>query len=84
MARIQGVPKSKAGPIVKVMYRFGPRMMKKLTGRDPQSGNGIEPFEIWAYQPKMMMGMGRFNQAVRKGDTVDERIRNRVELRVRR
>jgi alkylhydroperoxidase family enzyme len=81
MARIQGVPKSKAGPIVKVMYRFGPRMMKKLTGRDPQTGNGIEPFEIWAYQPKMMMGMGRFNQAVRKGDTVDERIRNLVELK---
>ena len=29
--------------------------------------------EIWAHQPKMMMGMGRFNQAVRKGKTVDER-----------
>jgi len=81
MARIEGVPKSKAGPIVKVVYRFGPRMMKKLTGRDPQTGNGIEPIEIWAHQPKMMMGMGRFNQAVRKGKTVDERIKNLVELK---
>jgi len=81
MARIEGVSKSQAGPVVKTVYRFGPRMMKKLTGRDPQTGSGIEPMEIRAHQPKMMMGMGRFNQAVRKGKTVDGRIRNLVELR---
>jgi 4-carboxymuconolactone decarboxylase len=81
MARIEGVSKSEAGPIVKLAYRFGPRMMRKLTGRDPRRGNGIEPMEIWAYQPKMMVGMGRFNQAVRKGKTVDERTRNLVELK---
>jgi len=81
MARIEGVSKSQAGPIVRLVYRFGPRMMKKMTGRDPQTGNGIEPMEIWAYQPKMMMGMGWFNQAVRSGKTVDERIKNLVELK---
>ena len=81
MARIEGVAKSQAGPIVKLVYRFGPRMMRKMTGRDPQTGSGIEPIEVWAYQPKMMMGMGRFNQAVRKGKTVDERIKNLVELK---
>ena len=81
MARIQGVPKRKASPMVKMAYRFGPKMMKKLTGREPQSGNGLEPFEIWAYQPKMMMGMGKFNQAVRKGTSVDERLKNLVELK---
>jgi len=81
MARIKGVSRSQAGPIVKLAYRFGPRMMKKLTGRDPQTGSGIEPVEIWAYQPKMMMGMGMFNQAVRSGKSVDERIKNLVELK---
>jgi AhpD family alkylhydroperoxidase len=81
MARIEGVPASKAGPVVRIVYRFGPRMMRKLTGRDPQAGSGMEPMEIWALQPKMMMGMGRFNQAVRKGAAVDERIRNLVELK---
>jgi alkylhydroperoxidase family enzyme len=81
MPRIEGVPKSKAGSIVKLVYRFGPRAMKKLTGRDPQTGNGIEPMEIWAHVPKMMMGMGVFNQTVRTGKTVDERIRNLVELK---
>jgi alkylhydroperoxidase family enzyme len=81
MPRIEGVPASKAGPVVKLVYRFGPRAMKKLTGRAPQTGSGIEPIEIWAHQPKMMMGMGKFNQAIRKGKTVDERIRNLVELK---
>ena len=81
MARIRGVPKSQAGLVVKLVYRFGPRMMTKMTGRDPRAGNGIEPIEIWAHQPKMMIGMGRFNQAVRKGKTVDERIKNLVELK---
>jgi AhpD family alkylhydroperoxidase len=81
MARMQGVPKSHAGPIVSLVYRFGPRMMKKLAGRDPQIGSGMEPMEIWAYQPKMMMGMGRFNQAVRKGKAVDERTKNLLELK---
>jgi AhpD family alkylhydroperoxidase len=81
MARIQGVSKSKAGPIVRLVYRLGPRMTKKLTGREPQTGNGMEPIEIWAYQPKMMMGMGKFNQAVRKKKSVDERLRNLVELK---
>jgi AhpD family alkylhydroperoxidase len=81
MARINGVSKRKAGPMVRLIYRLGPRMMKKMTGREPQTGSGLEPMEIWAYQPKMMVGMGRFNQAVRKGKTVDERIKNLVELK---
>jgi hypothetical protein len=81
MARIEGVSKNKAGPMVRLIYRLGPRMMKKLTGRGPQTGTGLEPMEIWAYQPKMMMGMGRFNQAVRKGKSVDERLKNLVELK---
>jgi len=81
MARMEGVSKSQAGLVVRLVYRFGPKAMKKLTGRDPQTGNGIEPIQIWAYQPKMMVGMGRFNQAIRKGKTVDERIKNLVELK---
>jgi AhpD family alkylhydroperoxidase len=81
MARIQGVSKSKAGPIVRLIYRLGPRMMKKLSGREPQTGNGLEPIEIWAHQPKMMMGMGKFNQAVRKGKSVDQRLKNLIELK---
>jgi AhpD family alkylhydroperoxidase len=44
-------------------------------------GSGLEPMEIWAHQPKMMIGMGRFNQAIRKGNSVDERLKYLVELK---
>jgi AhpD family alkylhydroperoxidase len=81
MARIAGVPKSDASPMVKIFYRFGPKMMKRMTGRAPASGSGLEPMEIWAYQPKMMIAMGKFNQAIRKGSSVDERLKNLIELK---
>ena len=81
MARINGVQQADAGFKVKLVYWFGPKMMKKLAGREPQIGRGIEPMEIWAHQPKMMFGMGKFNQAVRKAHSVDERLKNLVELK---
>ncbi len=81
MARIQGVPHQQAGPMVKLVYRFMRRGMKKLTGREAAHGSGIEPVEIWAHQPKMMSGMGKFQQAVRRGHTVDERLKYLVELK---
>jgi alkylhydroperoxidase family enzyme len=81
MARIQGVSREQAGPMVRLVYFFMTRGFKKLTGREPAHGNGIEPVEVWAHQPKMMSGMGKFNQAVRKGRDVDERTKNLVELK---
>jgi AhpD family alkylhydroperoxidase len=81
MARIQGVPQDQAGPVVKLVYWFMRRGLKKLTGRAAAHGSGIEPIEIWAHQPKMMSGMGKFQQAVRKGHSVDERLKNLVELK---
>jgi hypothetical protein len=35
MARIEGVSKDQAGPVVRLVYRFMTRGMKKLTGRAP-------------------------------------------------
>ena len=81
MARIEGVPQDQAGPMLKLLYRFMRRGMKNLAGRDAAHGSGIEPIEIWAVQPKMMRGMGKFQQAVRKADGVDERTKNLVELK---
>lgn len=81
MARIQPVPKEKAGPMVRLVYAFMPRSMRKMTGRAPARGDGVEPIGIWAHQPKMLTGMGRFQGAVRKGGDVDERVKNLVELK---
>jgi len=81
MARIQGVPRSEAGPMVKLVYRLGPRMMRRLTGRAATVGSGIQPMEIWAHKPKLMTAMGKFNGAVRKPGALEERIRNLCELK---
>jgi len=81
MARIQGVPQKQAGPVVKLVYRFMRRGMTKMTGREPAHGDGIEPVAIWAHQPKMMSGMGKFQGAVRKGRSVSERTKYLVELK---
>ena len=81
MARIQGVPEKQAGPIVRLVYRLMRRGVKKMTGREAAHGDGIEPIAIWAHQPKMMSGMGKFQGAVRKGNTVDERLKYMVELK---
>jgi AhpD family alkylhydroperoxidase len=81
MARIEGVTQADAGPVVKVVYWFMRRGMRKLTGREPARGSGIEPIELWAYRPKMMTGMGKFQQAVRKGHDLNDRLRYLIELK---
>jgi AhpD family alkylhydroperoxidase len=81
MARIQGVQQGQAGPMVKLVYWFMRRGMNQMTGRGPANGSGIEPVEIWAHRPKMMSGMGKFQQAVRKGNAVEERLKNLIELK---
>jgi alkylhydroperoxidase family enzyme len=81
MARIQGVERKQAGPVVKLVLRFMRKGTSKMTGREAAHGSGIEPLEIWARQPKMMSGMGKFQQAVRKRDSVDERLKYMIELK---
>jgi alkylhydroperoxidase family enzyme len=82
MARIDGVREADAGLKVKLVYWFMRKGMVKLTGRAPAAGrSGIEPIEVWARQPRMLNGMGRFQQAVRKAHAVDERLKNLVELK---
>ena len=53
-----------------------------MTGRAPAAGrSSIEPIEVWAHRPKLLSGMGKFQQVVRKAHTVDERLKNLVELK---
>ncbi|HUD80332.1 MAG TPA: carboxymuconolactone decarboxylase family protein [Streptosporangiaceae bacterium] len=82
MTRISLVESKDAGLKVKLVYWFMRKGMGKLTGRPPAAGkSGIEPVEAWAHQPKLMSGMGKFQQAVRKANTVDERLKYLVELK---
>jgi alkylhydroperoxidase family enzyme len=81
MARIQGVARNQAGPVVRLVYRLMGRSVRKMTGREAARGSGLEPLEIWAHRPRMMSGMGKFQGAVRKGRGLDERLKLLVELK---
>jgi alkylhydroperoxidase family enzyme len=82
MARISGVQPADAGLKVKLVYWFMRKGTAKVTGRRPAAGrSGIEPIEVWAIQPRLLSGMGKFQQAVRKAHTVDERVKSLVELK---
>jgi AhpD family alkylhydroperoxidase len=82
VARIDGVEQADAGLKVRLVYWFVRKGIPKMTGRAPASGgSGIEPIEVWAHQPKLLSGMGKFQQAVRKAHTVDERLKNLIELK---
>jgi alkylhydroperoxidase family enzyme len=67
--------------MVRVVYRFVRKGMRAMTGREAARGSGIEPVEVWAHHPKLMSGMGRFQRAVRKAHSVDERLKYLVELK---
>ena len=81
MARVQGVARKGAPLSVKLAYWYMRRAMKQMTGSEPAHGSGIEPIEIWAHQPKMLSGMGKMEGAVRKGSSVDERLKYLVEAK---
>ncbi len=82
MARIDGVQQADAGLKIKLVYWFMRKGMAKLTGHAPAAGgSGIEPVEVWAHQPNLLSGMGKFQQAVRKAHSVDARLKYLVELK---
>jgi 4-carboxymuconolactone decarboxylase len=81
MARIEGVARKDAGLTVKLVYWYMRRAMRKMTGSEPVRGSGIEPIELWAHQPKMLAGMGKMEGAVRKGTSLDERLKYLVEAK---
>jgi alkylhydroperoxidase family enzyme len=81
MARITGVAPKDAGLSVKLAYWYMRRAMKQMTGSEPAHGTGIEPIEIWAHQPKMLSGMGKMEGAVRKGNSLDDRLKYLVEAK---
>ncbi|GAA4393562.1 carboxymuconolactone decarboxylase family protein [Tsukamurella soli] len=80
MTRIHGVTSDQAGPIIRIVYAFTRKGMRTMTGRAAAHGSGIEPIEIWALQPKLMMAMGRFQGGVRKLHGVEDRVKNLIEL----
>jgi AhpD family alkylhydroperoxidase len=79
MARIPAVTPSRAGLKTKLILRFGPRMMEKLTGRRPE--NGLEPIAIYAHAPELLGGVLKVEQAAAKAGRVDANLKNLAQLK---
>ncbi|MGO9319352.1 MAG: carboxymuconolactone decarboxylase family protein [Solirubrobacteraceae bacterium] len=73
MTRIEGVPRSKAGPLVRLIYRMTRRKAKQIAGADRELR--IEPVEIYAHLPRLLLGYGMLEQSAASKPRVDERLR---------
>lgn len=73
MPRIDGVPRSKAGPLVRLVYRMARRRTKAIAGADSELS--IEPIGIYAHVPRLLLGYGMLEQSVASKPRVDEHLR---------
>jgi AhpD family alkylhydroperoxidase len=79
MTRIAGVSARNAGLLVKLAIRFTRRRLAQLTGREPK--RMIEPLELYAHVPGLLLGYAMLEWATAKLNRVDERLRLLAELK---
>jgi 4-carboxymuconolactone decarboxylase len=79
MTRIAGVSARKAGLLVKIIYGFTRRSLTQLTGRDRE--HMLEPLEIYAQIPGLMLGYAMLEWATARLGRVDTRLRYLAELK---
>jgi len=79
MPRIAGVSARKAGLLVKLAFYFMRRNMAQLTGRAPD--RLIEPGELLAHTPGLLLAYGMLEWATAKLERVDKRLGFLAELK---
>jgi alkylhydroperoxidase family enzyme len=71
MARIDGVPKRNASPLVRLIYRLSRRRL----GRD------VEPIAVYAHAPRLLLGYGLLEQATAGQHRVPEHLKVLAETK---
>jgi AhpD family alkylhydroperoxidase len=79
MSRIAGVKTNKAGPLTRVILAVARRKTGQLTGR--RTERMIEPLEVYAHRPRLLIGYGMMEDATAKLHRVDERLKLLAELK---
>jgi AhpD family alkylhydroperoxidase len=77
--RIAGVPRSDAGPLVRLIYRITRRKAKQIAGDGRELR--IEPIEIYAHAPRLLVGYGLLEQSVASRPRVDQHLRALAALK---
>jgi 4-carboxymuconolactone decarboxylase len=79
MSRIAGVSTEKARPLTRVILAVSRRKVGQLTGR--RTDRMIEPLEVYAHRPRLLIGYGMMEDATAKLHRVDERLKLLAELK---
>jgi AhpD family alkylhydroperoxidase len=79
MTMIERVSGRTAGPLVGVLLWAARRETAKMTGRETE--RMIEPLELYAHAPSLLLGYGLFEQATAKLHRVPERLKVLAELK---
>jgi AhpD family alkylhydroperoxidase len=79
MSRIAGVKTAKAGPFTRVILSLARRKTGQLTGR--RTERMIEPLEVYAHRPRLLIGYGMMEDATARLHRVDERLKMLAELK---
>ncbi|TMK25841.1 MAG: carboxymuconolactone decarboxylase family protein [Actinobacteria bacterium] len=79
MSRISRVRSSQARPLTRLVLSVARRKTGQLAGRETESM--IEPLELYAHAPRLLIGYGMLEGATAKLDRVDERLKVLAELK---
>jgi len=79
MTRIQPVQPSEAGPLTRVVLRTARRKTGQLAGR--HTDKMIEPLEVFAHAPRLLLGYGMMELATEKVGRVEPRLKELAQLK---
>ena len=79
MTRIQPVQPSEAGPLTRLVLRTARRKTGQLAGR--HTDKMIEPLEVFAHAPRLLLGYGMMELANEKVGRVETRLKELAQLK---
>lgn len=79
MSRIAGVKTNQAGPLTRAVLSMARRKTRQLAGRETE--RMIEPLELYAHAPRLLIGYGLMEGATAKLNRVAERLKVLAELK---
>jgi AhpD family alkylhydroperoxidase len=79
MSRIAGIPVRSSALPVRLAHWFTRRSLARLAGRAPE--RMMEPFEVYAHTPGLLLGYAMLEWATAKANRVDERLKCLAELK---
>jgi 4-carboxymuconolactone decarboxylase len=79
MSRIDGVKSEEAGPLTRVILSLARRKTGQLAGRSTE--RMIEPLQVYAHRPRLLIGYGLMEDATARLRSVDERLKLLAELK---